>query len=151
MEFLRNQEVVRRYVISTSKQPPSNVENSLGTPRGLHAIAERIGAGEPLGRVFQARQPTGRIFCEADAGGHDENALVTTRILWLRGLEAGVNQGERDGVCVDTFKRYVYIHGTNREHLIGQPQSAGCVVMRNSDIIELYEALRVGDLVLIGD
>jgi hypothetical protein len=139
--------LAKSYVISTSKRPPSNLKNSLGTPRGLHAIAEKIGAGQPPGIVFKARVATGYHFHEhLERGGQDGN-LITTRILWLRGLEPGVNQGGE----VDTYERYVYIHGTNREDLLGQPQSSGCVVMGNLDVIELFEQVRVGDPVLIVD
>jgi hypothetical protein len=133
-------------VVSTSRRPPSNVANSLGTPRGLHEIAERIGGGQPPGMVFKSRIPTGRHFSELDDPGPGPLNLVTSRILWLRGLEPGVNLG--DGV--DSHGRYIYIHGTQREDEIGRPMSAGCVLMRNLDIIELYEEVRAGDLVWIG-
>jgi L,D-transpeptidase catalytic domain len=145
MQFYQAGELVRSYVISTSKRPPSNIKGSLGTPRGLHEIAERIGAEQPLGMVFRARVPTGQHFSEIPSE-NSEN-LITSRILWMRGLEPGVNRGGE----VDTYDRYVYIHGTNREDLLGTPQSAGCVLMRNIEIVELYEQLRTGDLVMIVD
>jgi lipoprotein-anchoring transpeptidase ErfK/SrfK len=97
--------------------------------------------------VFKSRVPTGLHFSEVLAGGAESRNLITSRILWLRGLEPGVNQGGD----VDTFKRYIYIHGTQREDRIGEPMSAGCVLMRNSEIIELYDEVRAGDLVWIGD
>lgn len=146
LQFYRHGTLVTAYTISTSKRPPSNIKDSLGTPRGLHEIAERIGAGQPPGMVFKARVPTGRHYSEmADAETHPN--LITSRILWLRGLEPGVNRGSD----VDTYERYVYIHGTNHEDRIGEPLSAGCVLMRNLDIIELYEQVRPGDQVLIED
>lgn len=147
LQFLRDGIVVTSYIISTSKKPPSNVTHSLGTPRGLHEIAERIGSGQPAGVVFKGRIPTGRHFSEftADEGG--PGRLITSRILWLRGLEPGVNQGGK----VDTYQRYVYIHGTSDEDQIGKPLSAGCILMRNADIIPLFEEVRAGDLVWIGD
>lgn len=144
MQFFRGPELVRSYVISTSKRPPSNVKDSLGTPRGLHIIAERIGAGQPPGMVFKSRVSTGLHFNELpDADTHPN--LITSRILWLRGLEPDVNQGGD----VDTYARYIYIHGTNHEDRLGTPQSAGCVLMRNIEIVELYEEVRAGDLVWI--
>lgn len=146
LQFFRKGELVKSYVISTSRRPPSNVKNSLGTPHGLHEIAERIGAGQPPGMVFRSRIPTGRHFSELPDHGENTN-LITTRILWLRGLEPGVNRGGE----VDTYERYVYIHGTNHEARLGEPLSAGCVLMRNLDIIELYDAVRTGDQVLITD
>lgn len=146
LQFLQAGEVVKSYVISTSRRPPSNRSGSLGTPRGLHEIAERIGAGQPAGMVFKARQPTGRHYRELP-GSETETNLITSRILWLRGLEERVNRGGE----VDTYQRYIYIHGTNHEDRIGEPLSAGCVLMRNLDIIELYDAVRPGDQVLITD
>ena len=144
MQFFRDAALVRSYVVSTSKRPPSNIKNSLGTPRGLHEIAERIGAGQPPGMVFKSRVSSGRHFSELpDAGSHHN--LITSRILWLRGLESGVNLGGE----VDTYERYVYVHGTNHETQLGQPQSAGCVLMSNLEIVALYEEVRVGDWVLI--
>jgi lipoprotein-anchoring transpeptidase ErfK/SrfK len=144
LQFYQDDKLVKSYVISTSKRPPSNVKNSLGTPRGLHEIAERIGAGQPAGMVFSSRLPTGQHFSEM---AESADNLITSRILWLRGLEPGVNQGGE----VDTYERYVYIHGTSREDRIGERQSAGCVLMRNIDVIELYEEVRPGDQVLIVD
>ena len=147
LQFFRNGELVRSYAVSTSKRPPSNVKNSLGTPRGLHEIAERIGAGQPPGMVFKSRVPTGQHFSEIlEREPHNDN-LITSRILWLRGMEPGVNRGGD----VDTYGRYIYIHGTNHESRLGEPLSAGCVLMRNLDIVELYEEVRVGDRVWITD
>jgi hypothetical protein len=135
----------KAYVVSTSARPPSNIKGSLGTPLGLHAIAEKIGAGQPPGIVFKSRVPTGRHFREHDEASGGEGNLVTSRILWLRGLEPGFNQGGE----VDSHDRTIYIHGTNREDRLGRPQSSGCVVLGNLDVIELFEQVRVGDLVLI--
>jgi hypothetical protein len=149
MQFFRKGALVKSYVISTSKRPPSNIKNSMGTPRGLHEIAERIGAGQPPGMVFKSRVSTGRHFSEVadidpEAANHN---LITSRILWLRGLEPGVNRGGD----VDTYERYVYIHGTNHQDRIGEPLSSGCVLLRDLDLIELYDQVRTGDLVWITD
>jgi lipoprotein-anchoring transpeptidase ErfK/SrfK len=143
--------LVRSYVVSTSKRPPSNVKDSLGTPRGLHEIAEKHGAGAPPGIVFKARVSTGRHFREFDPAEQTKN-LITTRILWLRGLEPGLNSGRNAaGEVVDTYDRYVYIHGTNHEDHLGTPASSGCVQMANLEIIELFDRVRVRDLVWIED
>jgi hypothetical protein len=146
LQFFRNSALVRSHPVSTSRRPPSNVKDSLGTPRGLHAIAEKIGAGQPPGMVFQSRVSTGHHFSEV-AGEKGESNLITSRILWLRGLEPGVNLGGD----VDTYSRMIYIHGTNRENQLGEPLSAGCVLMRNLDIVELFEEVRAGDQVWITD
>ncbi|MDE3084322.1 MAG: L,D-transpeptidase [Verrucomicrobiota bacterium] len=147
LQFYRNGALVRSYAISTSRRPPSNVKGSLGTPHGLHVIAEKIGAGQPTGMVFKGRAPTGRHFSEFAEDEIDTENLITSRILWLRGLEPGLNSGGD----VDSYARYIYLHGTNREDRIGQPQSAGCILLRNFDVIELYEDVRNGDQVLIVD
>ncbi len=146
LQFFRKGALVKSYAVSTSARPPSNIKGSLGTPRGLHEIAERIGAGQPPGMVFKSRMPTGRHFSEFPES-EASRQLITTRILWLRGLEPGVNRGGE----VDTYDRYIYIHGTNHEDRVGEPMSAGCIEMRNIDVLELYDEVRVGDLVWIED
>jgi hypothetical protein len=136
----------KSHVASTSRRPASNIKNSLGTPRGLHHIAEKIGAGAPPGTVFKGRVNTGLHFNELE----DEDLakdLITTRILWLRGNEAGVNLGGD----VDTYERYVYIHGTNHESKLGTPISGGCVLINSIELINLYDEIRVGDMVWIED
>lgn len=138
--------LVKSHVISTSRRAPSNVKDSLGTPRGLHEIAEKHGAGQPPGIVFKARVATGKHFSEFPADEQQRN-LITSRILWLRGLESGVNLGGN----VDTYARYVYIHGTNHEERLGTPFSGGCIEMPNLGIIELFDQVRVKDLVWIED
>ncbi len=146
MQFFRAGELVRAFGISTSLRPPSNMKGSLGTPLGLHAIAEKIGQDQPPGVVFRSRVPTGRHFGEFSDEENREN-LITSRILWLHGLEPGVNQGGE----IDSHDRYIYIHGTNHEDRIGSPQSAGCVLMRNLDLAELFEEVRIGDHVWIAE
>jgi hypothetical protein len=141
----------RSHVISTSLRPPSQVKGSLGTPRGLHTIAEKHGAGQPPGVVFKARVSTGHHYAELPAAEQEKN-LITTRILWLRGLEPGVNAGRNaTGEVVDTYERYVYIHGTNHEERLGKPFSGGCIEMNNLEIIALFDEVRTGDLVWIED
>lgn len=137
-------EHMRTFEISTSSSPPSCIENSYGTPLGLHKITDKIGTNAKIGMVFKSRKPTGKCYTEYDNPEAPQN-LITTRILRLRGLEAGINQGPK---C-DTYKRYVYIHGTNCEKAIGRPASAGCILMRNKEVIELYEKVASGSLLLI--
>ena len=96
--------------------------------------------------VYRSRIPTGHHFNEIQ-GAEQETNLITSRILWLRGLEPGVNRGGE----VDTYDRYIYIHGTNHEARIGEALSAGCVLMRNLDVVELHEWVRPGDQVMIVD
>ncbi len=144
LRLFQGEEITADYAVSTGLRPPSNQRDSLGTPRGLHKIAERIGAGQPPGMVFKGRIPTGHHFRELTELENERN-LITTRILWLTGLEPGYNSGgDRD-----SYERYIYIHGTNHEDRIGQPASGGCVQLRNVEMIELFDRVRVGDWVNI--
>lgn len=125
--------VLRSYPVSTAKKGVGSEPNSNQTPLGWHRIVEKIGDGEPLGTHFVGRRPTGRIWKSTDPV--EEKNLVLTRILWLDGEEPH-NLTSKD--------RYIYIHGTNREDLIGQPASAGCICLRNDDVAELYSLTPVG-------
>ncbi|TNF87556.1 MAG: L,D-transpeptidase [Gammaproteobacteria bacterium] len=132
----------RSYPVSTAANGMGNRIDSFKTPFGIHRVRQKIGGGAPCGMVFEARQPTGRVASNLDNREHDE---ITSRILWLDGLENGVNRG---GDC-DTYSRYIYIHGTSDEKRIGEPVSAGCIRMKNDDVIELFDEVLVNDLVLI--
>lgn len=136
-----NDAVVERYAASTSRFGNGNRENSFKTPLGLHRIREKIGAGAPVGRIFRDREDTGIDWDQSLNGDN----LILTRILRLEGLEEGINKG----AGVDSYERLIYIHGTNREDLIGAPMSHGCVCLRNSDIIRLFDRVREGTLVYI--
>lgn len=135
------------YLISTGKNGIGETENSGKTPRGWHLVAEKIGADLPLNTVFIGRNPTGEIYSPELAAQHPERDWILSRILWLSGLEAGFNQGEG---C-DTYKRYIYIHGTPDSEPMGIPQSHGCIRMRNHDIAELFELLPAQSLVYIAE
>lgn len=107
-------------------------------------MADLIGAEEPHGAVFKGRLPVGRRFWEMPPEEQAGN-LITTRILRLRGLEPGLNSGQG----VDSYQRYIYIHGTNHEDRIGSPSSGGCVLMTNNDVRDLFEMVDPGTFVLI--
>ncbi len=144
--FHENEKLIKTWEISTSRKQPSCVENSLGTPLGFHATADKIGEGQPLGMVFKGRIPTGRCYWECDAE-EQKKSLITTRIIRLRGLEPGKNAG----AGCDTYDRYVYFHGTNHEDLIGQPASCGCIHLRNREMVELFDWVEEGALVYISE
>ncbi|NTW58634.1 MAG: L,D-transpeptidase family protein [Nitrospirae bacterium] len=133
--------IVERYICSTSRFGNGNRENSLKTPLGVHRIREKFGAGSPPGRVFRDREDTGEHWDHSQNGDN----LILTRILRLEGIEEGVNKGPG----VDSYERYIYIHGTGREDLIGTPLSHGCVCMRNLDVIRLFDTVKEGTLVYI--
>jgi len=132
----------RSYSISTAANGMGNRIDSYKTPFGIHRVRQKIGGGQPRGMVFEAREPVGRVAHDLDNRDQDE---ITSRIMWLDGLEQGVN---RDG-AYDTYSRYIYIHGTSDEKRIGEAVSAGCIRMKNDDVIELFEDVLVNDLVLI--
>ena len=142
--LLEDGTVRRMFSISTSKKEPSCIEDSWGTPWGLHEISAKVGDGAPMGMVFRGREPTGKCFHEYDEKTNQQN-LITTRILRLSGLERGLNSG---GNC-DSWRRYIYIHGTNHEEKIGSPASSGCVQLSNVDVMTLFEMVTEGTLVLI--
>jgi lipoprotein-anchoring transpeptidase ErfK/SrfK len=144
MAVVENGQLTKVYSISTSKNPPSCVADSYGTPIGLHAIADKIGSDAPEGMVFKGRAPTGQHYSKS-LGEEAKRNLITSRILRLRGLEPGKNSGEG----LDSYDRYIYIHGTNHEVRIGQPFSGGCVEMLNRDVIELFDRIKEGDLISI--
>lgn len=135
--------MAKTYAVSTSRRPPSCKNGSLGTPLGLHKIDGKIGAGMPIDTVFKARVAAGSISEQPPQ--ERERNLITSRIMRLRGLQAGVNLGGD----VDTYERYVYIHGTNQEDKIGTPNSHGCVLLSCADAAELFDVARDGDIVLI--
>ncbi|MFW5882729.1 MAG: L,D-transpeptidase [Verrucomicrobiota bacterium] len=134
----------RVYRMSSSARPPSCVADSLGTPTGLHAIADKIGAGEPEGTVFRGRVPVASHWRDLPPAEQQRNC-ITSRILRLRGLEPRHNAGESR----DSYARYIYIHGTNHEERLGQPFSSGCLELSNADVRELFEAVPEGSLLWI--
>lgn len=141
----RDSRLVKTYPVSTSKYGTGNRDGSLKTPLGVHRVERKIGAGAPLSAIFKGRENTRQIARIISDRRVTFDDFITTRILWLAGLEPGINQG--DGI--DSYARYIYIHGTHEEGLIGQPASHGCVRMTGHDVIELYDRMREDDLVLI--
>jgi hypothetical protein len=125
---------------STSRFGIGQTEGSNCTPLGLHRIAEKIGAGEPAGTVFKSRKTIGHTSQPEFA-----DAKITTRILWLEGLEPSFNRGGN----VDSHARYIYIHGTADQMSIGKPASCGCIHLADADLIPLFDLLASGTLVWI--
>jgi len=131
------------YPVSTSPFGTGNIAGSQQTPFGLHEVAEKIGEDVPFGTIFKFRRNTHEIAEIPSAS--KEHDYITTRILFLRGLEAGINQGEG----IDSFERRIYIHGTADEKNIGTPTSRGCIRMMNKDVITLFKTIPAETLVLI--
>jgi hypothetical protein len=135
------------YLISSGQNGIGEQENTGKTPRGWHKIALKFGQTAPQNAVFIARQETGEVYDEALAAEFPERDWILSRILWLSGLEDNFNQGEG---C-DTFKRYIYIHGTPDTEPMGIPMSHGCIRMRNQDVIELFDLIAEEALVFISE
>ena len=123
------------YPISTSRFGLGTEEGSMKTPTGRFRIAEKIGDGMPLGTVFKNRR---RVKATKKLTRSED--LIMTRILWLDGLDPG---------NANTRERYIYIHGTNHEASLGKPASHGCIRMRSTDLLEVYELVDVDTPVAI--
>ena len=140
-----NDNLVQSFPVSTSKYGEGQIENSFKTPLGLHEIKEKIGDKAPINTIFTARENTNKRAEIQIKPNDTEDDFVTSRILWLDGLENGINRG----VGVDSYGRYIYIHGTHEEGLIGQKASHGCIRMFNNDVIELFDMVSEGTKVQI--
>ena len=133
--------LISSYPISTSKFGIGNQQDSNKTPLGKHKIAKKIGKDAPLNTIFIAR----RQMKKTAVINEEQGDVITSRILWLKGLEKGKNKGKG----IDSYKRYIYIHGTAEEKAIGRPASHGCVRMLNSDVVTLFEQVSVNTQVMI--
>ena len=129
--------------VSSARAGIGGAEGSYRTPPGWHRVHRRIGEGAEEGSVFVSREPTGEMW----RGEARDDDLILTRILTLDGLEEGVNRGPGN----DSFERYIYLHGTNHELLLGRPVSHGCVRLSNTDVSCLFTFMREGDYVLIAE
>lgn len=138
-------QVLAVYPVSTALNGPGEMDGSGCTPRGEHYIRACIGAGLPIGTVFQARRPTGEIYSSELARQYPGRDWILSRILWLCGREWARNRGPG----VDTFRRFIYIHGTPDSEPMGVPLSHGCVRMRNADLVDLFDRIGPGTAVSI--
>ncbi len=131
--------VLMRTLISSSKNGTGQQRGSYQTPQGRHLIRAKIGAGAAWNTVFVGRRKTGEIWSPELAGQFPQRDWILTRILWLSGLEPGRNRfGE-----VDTMRRYIYLHGSPDSTVMGEPGSIGCIRMKNSDIVSLFDLVPV--------
>jgi len=138
----RNTGVICEYSISTASNGVGNAEGSYQTPLGKHRIKYKIGDGLSPRTFFVARQPMGE-FRQSDKSLCSD--WILGRILWLEGMQRGINKRGK----VDTFSRYIYIHGTDEEEQIGQPASHGCIRMKIDDVVHLFAHVACGETVLI--
>jgi phosphoserine phosphatase len=131
LKLFEGTECIRRFDVSTAIKGMGSTPNSHRTPTGRFRIVEKIGAGEPSGTIFKQRTASG-LWQPGDPARGD---LVLSRILRIEGL---------DPENLNSFERFIYIHGTNHEHLLGQPASQGCVRLGNSAMIELFDMVEEG-------
>lgn len=120
--------------VSTALAGAGQREGSGCTPLGWHYVRAAIGAGQPPGTVFRGRRPTGEIYSAALAEAHPGRDWILTRILWLCGLERGINRGGD----VDSQRRYIYLHGTPPDQPMGEPRSHGCIRMRDGALLQVF-------------
>lgn len=133
------------YVVSTAAKGAGEQQDSGCTPRGRHLVRARFGVGLAAGAVFQGRRFTGEYFTQALADAYPDRDWMLSRILWLGGMEPGHNQGGD----VDSFRRFIYIHGTPDTEPMGEPASYGCIRMRNADVIDLFDRVPVATPVIV--
>lgn len=145
LRLLEDDRILMDVAVSTAIKGAGELYGSECTPRGRHVIRAKIGAGCAPGTVFVSRRPTGEIYSPEMKQAKPERDWILTRILWLSGCERGKNRLGN----VDTMRRYIYIHGTPDEEPMSVPGSHGCVRMRNSELIQLFEQVKVGTPVMI--
>ncbi|MDP4077389.1 L,D-transpeptidase [Acidovorax sp. A1169] len=137
--------LVRSYAVSTALHGVGESNGSGCTPRGLHRVRAKVGAGCDAATVFVGRRPTGEMYSPGLAAQHPGRDWILCRILWLTGCEPGFNCGG----AVDTLRRFIYIHGCPDGTPLGVPASHGCVRMANADVMDLFERVVVGTPVRI--
>jgi lipoprotein-anchoring transpeptidase ErfK/SrfK len=142
LSLIKKGKLLQSFPCSTSFNGTGNRANSNQTPLGWHMVADKFGNGLPWGAILVERKYTGRIWSPSQPTSDD---LILTRILRLQGLEPGLNQG----AGIDSYDRYIYIHGTAEEHKLGKPASHGCIRLSNSDVILLFDQAPLTTPVLI--
>ncbi|WP_339385537.1 L,D-transpeptidase [Acidovorax sp. sic0104] len=145
LTLLAGNEVLARYPVSTALNGAGETHGSGCTPRGMHRVRAKVGAGCASGTVFVGRRPTGEVYSPELAAQQPGRDWILARILWLTGCEHGVNRGGG----VDTLRRFIYIHGCPDGTPLGVAASHGCVRMANADVIDLFERVAVGARVYI--
>jgi len=141
--LVRFNKIEKSYLISSSKFGLGNKSGSNQTPTGLHRVADKIGDNATLNSIFVSRKNTKKVLDLKKP--YPKGDYILTRILWLEGTEEGVNKGEG----VDSYQRFIYIHGTDEESKIGGPTSHGCIRMINKDVLNFFHRVHEGDFVYI--
>ena len=149
LDLFEDKELKKQYAVSTSRNGTGNEYGKEQTPLGRHRICEKIGKDVPVGGIFKERCFKSEIspIYKKKSECIEELPCITTRVLWLEGLDKGLNAGEGIG----SYERKIYIHGTPYEYEIGKPASLGCIRMKNQDIVEFFDVVAVGDEIKIID
>lgn len=137
---IQNSAQTHSFAISSSKYGEGSTANSFKTPLGKHSVRTMIGENALKNTIFISRINTKRQADIIESFNDSSDDYVTSRIIWLTGEEPGFNSGEG----IDSFNRYIYIHGTHEEGLIGTKASHGCIRMFNDDVIKLYSMIKKG-------
>ena len=145
LSLFQEGELVSSYKVSTALKGVGQEKNTNKTPLGNHIIRAMIGRNLPIYAVIKARRFTNEIWTKELDDPSITVDWILSRVIWLSGKDLGRNRLGN----VDTMQRYIYIHGTNEEHLLGTPSSHGCIRMSNEDVIELFDLVSVGDIVEI--
>ena len=145
LSLFQEGELISSYKVSTALKGVGQEKNTNKTPLGNHIIRAMIGRNLPIYAVIKARRFTNQIWTKELDSSSTTVDLILSRVIWLSGKDLGRNRLGN----VDTMQRYIYIHGTNEEHLLGTPSSHGCIRMSNEDVIELFDLVSVGDIVEI--
>lgn len=141
----KHDQLAEKFPISSATNGVGSQSGSGKTPLGAHRVSQKFGDKAPVGTIFKARKNTGVIADIIKEPIDIAADAVTTRVLWLDGLEMGKNKGGK----VDSKRRYIYIHGTPEEGLIGRPASHGCIRMYNEDVVKLFNEAPVNSIVYI--
>ena len=134
-----------QFPVSTALNGAGQQSGSGCTPLGLHRVRAKIGQGSEQGSVFVGRRPTGEIYSGQLAQQFPQRDWILSRILWLQGLEWGLNRGPN----IDTMARYIYIHGTPSSEPLGVAKSHGCIRMHCQDVIKLFNQVPINCAVMI--
>ena len=145
MYHIKNNNIISEYIISSSAYGTGNKAGSNKTPLGLHKIKQKYGETTPINGRMVGRVFYGDITAIYTDKTKSKNDDVTSRIMWLEGMEDGKNKGKG----IDSYKRHIYIHGTSEEGRLGSPASHGCIRMKNKEVIVLFNKIAIGTLVLI--
>ncbi len=140
LQLVRQGQSIFEALISSAKNGAGEQQGSECTPRGQHSVRAKIGARCDINSVFVGRRPTGEVYTAELGSTYPERDWVLTRILWLSGLQPGFNRLGQ----VDSMRRYIYIHGTPDSEKMGVTGSHGCIRMRNTDIITLFDLAPAG-------